>query len=164
MAVCLERITISLSDELAGEIETFAANNHYDNRSEAIRDLTAIGLKQHIIETTVSGQCVATLSYVFDHHARDLAKRLTEAHHHPHDLQIATMHVHLDHDNCLEVVVLRGEAVVVKDYAGTIIAERGVRHGNISFVPVNVSNETHRHVHEQSKGRAHLHLHAHPKT
>ncbi|HEY1783613.1 MAG TPA: nickel-responsive transcriptional regulator NikR [Roseiarcus sp.] len=107
----------------------------------------------------ISGDCVATLSYIFDHHTRDLAKQLTDAHHEHHGHQLATMHVHLDHNKCLEVAVLRGDAAEVHEFAKTIIAERGVTHGQISFVPVPIDTVTHAHG-----GAQHRHAHTHPKV
>ena len=59
--------------------------------------------------------------------------------------QLATMHVHLDHDNCLEVAVLRGDAAKVREFAKSIVAERGVTHGQVSFVPVSIDTATHAH-------------------
>ena len=105
---------------------------------------------------------MATLSYVFNHHTRELSKRLTQAHHGHHDLQIATMHVHLDHDNCLEVAILQGDAPAVREFSKTVIAERGVKHGQVSIIPVVIEAEAHAHG---AKGhhRRDPHLHAHPK-
>jgi CopG family nickel-responsive transcriptional regulator len=74
-------------------------------------------------------------------------------------ITVATMHVHLDHDNCLEVAVLRGDAAKVRDFAKTIIAERGVTHGQVSFVPV--SNDLATHIHNRVSYR---HTHTHPKN
>ena len=113
----MERITISVSDEFAAELAAFMESERYENRSEAVRDLARLGLKRARIDHSISGDCVATLSYVFNHHTRELAKRLTDAHHEHHGHQVATMHVHLDHDNCLEVAVLRGDAAKVRDFA-----------------------------------------------
>jgi CopG family nickel-responsive transcriptional regulator len=154
----MERITISVSDEFAAELAAFMETHNYENRSEAVRDLARLGLERALIDHSVEGDCVATLSYVFDHHTRELARRLTDAHHERHDLQVATMHVHLDHDSCLEVAVLRGEAAIVREFANTIIAERGVSHGQVSFVPVAVHAAAHDHG-----GASHRHVHTHPK-
>jgi CopG family nickel-responsive transcriptional regulator len=122
----MERLTISMSDEFASELALFMATNHYDNRSEAVRDLARRGLRQARLHDGVTGECVATLSYVFDHHTRELAKRLTDTHHAHHELQVATMHVHLDHQSCLELAVLRGDASAVREFSKAVIAERGV--------------------------------------
>ena len=113
----MERITISVSDEFAAELAAFMEREGYDNRSEAVRDLARLGLNHARIDHNISGDCVATLSYVFNHHIRELAKRLMDAHHEHHGDQLATMHVHLDHDNCLEVAVLRGDAAKVREFA-----------------------------------------------
>ena len=152
----MERVTISVSDEFAAELAAFMADNNYQNRSEALRDLARLGLKRERLESGLGGACMATLSYVFNHHTRDLAKRLTDTHHDHHDLQVATMHVHLDHQSCLEVAILRGEAATVRDFAKSVIAERGVSHGQVSFVPVALGPETHVH-----RGP---HTHPHPKV
>jgi CopG family nickel-responsive transcriptional regulator len=152
----MERITISVSDEFAAELAAFMESHTYANRSEAVRDLARLGLKR--AEPNLTGACVATLSYVFNHHVRELARRLTDAHHEHHDLQVATMHVHLDHENCLEVAVLRGDAAEVGELAKAIIAERGVSHGQVNFVPVAIDKAAHSH------GGGHGHTHIHPKN
>ena len=157
----MERVTISMSDEFAAELADFMAANHYDNRSEAVRDLARRGLRQAQLIDSAAGECIATLSYVFNHHTRELAKRLTDTHHAHHELQVATMHVHLDHENCLELAVLRGNASVVREFSKAVIAERGVTHGQVSFIPVMTETEGHRHHHG---GRVQRHLHTHPRN
>jgi CopG family nickel-responsive transcriptional regulator len=152
----MERVTISMSDGFASELAAFMRANHYDNRSEAVRDLARLGLTRARGDNGATGECVATLSYVFNHRMRELPRRLTDAHHAHHALQIATMHVHLDHENCLEVAVLRGEAADVREFSSAVIAERGVRHGQVSFVPVAMEDEEHAHG-------GGVHTHAHPK-
>jgi CopG family transcriptional regulator, nickel-responsive regulator len=136
----MERVTISMSDECAAELAAFMADNHYQNRSAAVRDLARFGLKWVRLDSGMAGECIATLSYVFNHHTRDLAKRLTDTHHDHHELQVATMHVHLDHESCLEVAVLHGDASVVREFSKTVIAERGVKHGQVSFTPVQTAH------------------------
>ena len=134
----MERVTISVSDEFAAELATFMEAHQYENRSEAIRDLARLGLKQKTLETGArKGDCVATFSYVFDHNRRELPKRLTATHHAHHNLHVATLHVHLDHDNCLEVAVLRGKYPDVRDLTNSITAERGVVHGALNIIPVS---------------------------
>lgn len=158
----MERITISISDELAAELSAFMDNYRYANRSEAIRDLARLGLKRARIDHTASGECVAALSYVFDHQTRELSKRLTSAQHRQHDLQVATTHVHLDHDNCLEVAILRGQAGAVREFSKSVIAERGVKHGQVNIVPVSIEVEAHLHGTKRARHKL-SHLHAHPK-
>ena len=158
----MERVTISMSDEFAAELAAFMDGYHYENRSEAVRDLARLGLQRARIDHTLSGPCVGALSYVFNHHTRELSKRITEAHHGEHDIQVATTHVHLDHDNCLEVAILRGDAPAVREFSKAIIAERGVKHGQVNIVPVAIAAETHTHG-GAGHHRARRHLHSHPK-
>jgi CopG family nickel-responsive transcriptional regulator len=151
----MERVTISMSDEFSADLAVFMAANHYDNRSEAIRDLARLGLRQAQLYDGAAGQCVATLSYVFNHHTRELARRLTTAHHAHHALQVATMHIHLDHESCLELSVLRGDASEVREFSSSVIAERGVTHGQVNFIPVTAEAGAH-----DPEGRAHCHSHS----
>lgn len=153
----MERVTISMSDDFATELAAFMADHGYENRSEAVRDLARLGLERARSDHASSGECVATLSYVFDHHKRDLARRLVETHHAHHALQVATMHVHLDHETCLEVAVLRGEAAQVRDCAHRVMAERGVTHGHVHVI--SVASRTEAHSHGGEVGPPHVHLH-----
>ena len=95
---------------------------------------------------------MAGLIYVYDHAARDLSKRLVQEFHGHHDLALATLHVHLDHDNCMEMTALRGSADEVKHFADHIIAERGVRYGRVVMIPTgegkHVKARKHGHRHE----------------
>ena len=103
----MQRITITIEDDLLAEIDAAARERGYQNRSEVIRDLARAGLQQSA-EAAPSGQCVAALVYVYDHAARDLSKRLVQNFHGHHDLSLATLHVHLDDDSCMEVTALKG--------------------------------------------------------
>jgi CopG family transcriptional regulator, nickel-responsive regulator len=158
----MERVTISMSDEFAAELAAYVKSYSYENRSEAVRDLARLGLERARIDHGMTGQCVATLTYVFNHHTRELSRRLTDTHHTHHDLQVATMHVHLDHENCLEVAVLRGEALAVREFSKIVIAERGVKYGQVSFVPVSIQAESHSHA-GRDHAHVHPHQHSHPK-
>jgi CopG family nickel-responsive transcriptional regulator len=154
----MQRVTITIDDDLVAEIDAFMTGRGYANRSEAIRDLARAGLSQSSLEMPqVNDQdrdCVATLSYVYDHAARELPKRLTQDFHAHHGLAQATLHVHLDHDSCLEVTVLKGRSAEVKAFADHVIAERGVRHGHIAYMPADVSAPAHDHDHGH---RSHVH-------
>jgi CopG family transcriptional regulator, nickel-responsive regulator len=137
----MQRLTITIDDDLVAEIDSFIAARGYANRSEAIRDLARNGLEKFSTETASTRDCVATLSYVYDHAARQLARRLTQDFHEHHSLAQATLHVHLDRDSCLEVTVLRGPSGEVKAFADHVIAERGVRHGHVAFMPADATGE-----------------------
>ena len=156
----MQRVTISMSDAFAGELERFMTENQYENRSEALRDLARLGLERAKTENPGSGQCLATLVYVFDHSIREIPKRLSRTYHDDHDLSVATMHFHLDHENCLEVAVLRGEGAAVKAFSQSIIAERGIQHGQVSFIPVEIEESKHRH---RTDSAVRPHGHVHPK-
>ena len=154
----MQRVTVTLDDDLVAELDRFQNARGYQNRSEALRDLTRAGLQQ-AHEQGGEGACVAALVYVYDHETRALARRLASAQHDHHDLSVATLHVHLDHDSCLEVAVLRGERGEVRHFSQHVIAERGVRHGRLVMVPVDVSAQAHAH----GDGPAHSHAHARVK-
>ena len=130
----MERITISLDDKLASDFDALIAARGYENRSEAIRDLLRNELDRTRRHDQPKGACIAALSYVFNHHELDLAERITSLQHAHHDMTVSTMHVHLDHDFCLETVVLNGEYREVQRFADAVCAERGVRHGQANVI------------------------------
>ena len=150
----MQRVTITIGDDLVAEIDAFMTGRGYANRSEAIRDLARSGLSQSSLEVARGHDCVATLSYVYDHEERELPKRLTRDFHAHHDLAQATLHVHLDHDSCLEVTVLRGRSTDVKAFADHVIAERGVRHGHIAYMPADAGGHSHDHDHRHGRGQS----------
>lgn len=134
----MKRVTISVSDELEQQLIAFADSKGYGNRSEACRDLLRIGLERDQGEAGGNARfCIATLSHVFNQNARGLEKRLSEAYHAHHELLVANMRVPLDHESCLDVIVLRGEVAGVREFAQKIITERGVTHGKLNFAPVS---------------------------
>ncbi len=152
----MQRVTVTLDDDLMTDIDRIIVARGDQNRSEAIRDLARTGLEQAAVEVAGSRQCVAALVYVYDHHARELPKRLTQGFHAHHDLSQATLHVHLDEESCLEVTVLKGKGAEVQAFANQVIAERGVRHGHVVYVPATDSM-THSHSHAHGYGHDHGH-------
>ena len=138
----MQRITITLDDDLMDDLDRMIAEHGYQNRSEAIRDFTRAGMQQAAQKMGKSGECVAALVYVYDHGARDLSRRLVENYHGHHDLSMATLHVHLDDDNCMEVTALRGAGAKVQHFADHIIAERGVRYGRLVMIPTEAGKKT----------------------
>jgi CopG family nickel-responsive transcriptional regulator len=143
----MERFTISLEEKLAKEFDALIAARGYQNRSEAVRDLIRGELESHRQSGPHSGNCIANLSYVYNHHERDLAERLTGLQHQHHDLTVSTLHAHLDHDHCIESVILRGPTDQVRHFADALTAERGVHHGSLNLVTVEVSAAGKRHAH-----------------
>lgn len=131
----MQRVTVTIDEDLMSEIDRLIASRGYQNRSEAIRDLARAGLSQAAQETQSREACVGVLSYIYDHAARDLARRLTSTFHSHHDLTLSTMHVHLDAENCLEVSILKGPMADVQHFAEHVVAERAVRHGKLHILP-----------------------------
>jgi CopG family nickel-responsive transcriptional regulator len=155
----MQRMTITLDDDLVADFEKYLVDHGYQNRSEAIRDLLRQRIDEQRLTEQPGGDCLANLTYVFNHHERDLASRLTDSHHAHHDLNIATLHVHLDHDNCMESVVLRGPVERVQAFANATIAQPGVRHGHLYVLPVKIAEQTHTHG---TDSPAHRHVHVQP--
>ncbi len=157
--MALERISVSLDEELVEQFEHYLKARGYRNRSEAIRDLIREKLEAEHIDQNSDGHCIGTLSYVFNHSERELSRRLTNAQHHHHDVAVSTLHVHLDHDNCLESVVVNGPTSEVQAFANGIITQPGVRHGKLHLIPVDVEQQKHSHG-----NTPHPHSHTHPRT
>ncbi|TDR82994.1 nickel-responsive transcriptional regulator NikR [Paludibacterium purpuratum] len=135
----MQRLTISLSDELAEDFDAWMRQRGYTSRSEAMRDMLRRELGERDLQQDDNQPCVAVLSYVFDHHERQLSSRLTSLQHDHHDLAVATMHAHISHEDCVETVLLRGRAAEVSAFANTVIAETGVRHGQVQLIPLAAS-------------------------
>ena len=127
----LTRFGVSLDEELLEPFDALCAVKGYSNRSEAIRDLIRKALVAEEWQQA-DGQGAGTLTLVYDHHQNHLARRLTQMQHDEHDIIIATLHVHLDHHNCLEVLILKGEAARVRALADKLISCKGVKHGTFS--------------------------------
>ena len=127
----LTRFGVSLDEELLEPFDALCAVKGYSNRSEAIRDLIRKALVAEEWQQA-DGQGAGTLTLVYDHHKNDLARRLTQMQHDEHDIIIATLHVHLDHHNCLEVLILKAEAARVRALADKLISCKGVKHGTFS--------------------------------
>jgi CopG family nickel-responsive transcriptional regulator len=152
----MERFTISLDDDLAHEFDSLIAARGYVNRSEAVRDILRANMDRLREASDEDAHCVAVLSYIYNHHERELAERLVVLQHAHHDLTVSSMHAHLDHEHCIETVILKGHAREVRAFADALCAERGVRHGQLNLVTVNEAGEhTHPHSHD------HLHLTPH---
>ena len=149
-----ERFTISLDTRLAQQFDRLIRAKGYRNRSEAVRDMLRRQVESYRLDSEDAPHCIASLSYIYNHHERDLAERITAYQHAHHDLCVSTMHAHLDHDHCLETVILRGSTEAVRHFAEGLIAERGVRHGSLNLVPVELTTPRH----------THAHVHTHPKT
>ena len=150
----MQRITITIDERLAQDLDILAHARGYQNRSEAVRDLVRAGIA-HTRPDLSSTECLATVVYIYDQSTRELPKRLAHALQEQHDLSVATMRVALDHRDCMEVSVLKGKTSEVEKLAENIIAERGVRHGRVTIIPADIERESHAH----GASRAHVHQH-----
>ncbi|WP_249977054.1 nickel-responsive transcriptional regulator NikR [Vreelandella olivaria] len=131
----MQRVTVTLDEELLSEVDALMRIRGYQNRSEAIRDLTRSGLKEAREEVAPEAPCMGALVYVYDHAARDLSKRLTRHSHDHHDLTLSTLHVHINHDSCLEVALLKGQGSVLKQFSDEVTSSRSVRYGQLVLIP-----------------------------
>ncbi|RYZ57592.1 MAG: nickel-responsive transcriptional regulator NikR [Proteobacteria bacterium] len=159
----MRRMTISMEDDLADLFDAFMAQRGYESRSEAIRDLLRGELGRESFETGSAPECVAALSFVFNHHERQLASRVAALQHEHHDLTVSSMHVHLDHDDCVETAILRGPTALVTQFAESVVAEKGIRHGKINLIPVDRVVESHGHGHGHHHGPRTRHVHMKPR-
>jgi CopG family nickel-responsive transcriptional regulator len=125
----LTRTGVSIEEDLLAQFDRVIAKRGYKNRSEAIRDLIRESLVAEAIDQ--NRPVVATLSMIYDHHARALSDKLNDIQHHSHENVMAATHVHLDADNCLEVVIMKGRSGEIKHLADHMLAMRGVKHGKL---------------------------------
>ena len=128
----LARIGVAIDSDLLTKFDALIAGRSYQNRSEAFRDL----IREALVETAWKSPdsiVVGTVTMVYDHHVRMLADRLIEMQHEQHELVLSTLHVHLDHDNCLEVLVVKGKVSQVRRLADALISTKGVKHGQLTI-------------------------------
>ncbi|MGD8441280.1 MAG: nickel-responsive transcriptional regulator NikR [Holophagae bacterium] len=126
----LQRITITIEDELLERFEELLERRDLGNRSEAIRDL----IRRALVDDEIAhgdGDAVASLTLIYDHAQRELSERLVEAGHAHHARVLSTLHVHLDDRLCLEVQVLQGSPAELQVYADRLLGLRGVKHGEL---------------------------------
>ncbi len=127
----LKRFTISIEEDLLDDFDMFMQQHHYKNRSEAIRDLIRARSVQN--EWAADKDVMGVITLVYDHHRHQVQDKITELQHDFHHQIVSTTHVHMDHDNCLEVIIIRGKAAEVQKLADNLIALRGVRSGKLAM-------------------------------
>jgi CopG family nickel-responsive transcriptional regulator len=126
----LSRIGVAIDSDLLARFDRFITEQGYTNRSEAFRDLIRDRLVNAVVESP-DAFVVGTVTLIYDHHSRLLPEKLMNLQHTNHDLIISTTHAHLDHDTCLEVVVVKGESRRVRKLADLLIGVKGVQHGRL---------------------------------
>ena len=149
----LSRIGIALDSELLARFDRFIARQGYTNRSEAFRDL----IRDKLIASRIAAPAatvVGTITLIYDHHAHGVSEKLTELQHAHHQLVVSTSHAHLDHDSCLEVLIVHGKSAAVEQFAGRLIGLKGVQHGKLVM---SVAQSPH----SSANGGHHRHPHGH---
>jgi CopG family transcriptional regulator, nickel-responsive regulator len=125
------RFSISLPAQLAEQLDRMTREKGYDNRSLAVADMIRAHLVEHR-QKFGDEDIAGTITLVYDHHKQHVQGALTDIQHEHHHVIISSLHVHLDHHNCLEVLVVRGKAGVIKKIADELIAAKGVKHGRLT--------------------------------
>ncbi len=125
------RLSVSLPSGLLPQLDEMVREKGYNNRSLAVADMIRDRLVEHRQQLGAE-EIAGTITLVYDHHKQHVQATLTDIQHDHHDAIITTTHVHLDHHNCLEVLVVRGQAAVVKKIADELISSKGVKHGKLS--------------------------------
>ena len=127
----IKRFGVSMESRLLEQFDSYIAVNNYENRSEAIRDLIRKELVEE--EWAKSNEDVAgAIVIVYDHHKREVVDKLLDNQHNFHELIISSQHIHLDHDNCLEIIVVRGRMAQVNDLAAKLKSIKGVKHASLT--------------------------------
>ncbi len=127
----LVRFGVSLEKGLLEKFDNFIRERNYTNRSEAFRDM----IRQELIKKEwIEGEDVAgAITLIYDHHRKDLLGRITDIQHNYQRVIISTQHIHLDHDNCLEIVAVRGNPAEVQRLADMLKSIKGVKHGTLNM-------------------------------
>jgi CopG family nickel-responsive transcriptional regulator len=128
----LSRIGVAIDSDLLARFDQLIAGRGYANRSEAFRDLIRDELVDEASEAPDS-EVVGTLTLVYNHHVRMLSDKLMDMQHSHYHQILSTLHVHLDHDNCLEVLVIKGKAGDVKKISDALISTKGIKHGKLTI-------------------------------
>ncbi|HOJ71436.1 MAG TPA: nickel-responsive transcriptional regulator NikR [Syntrophorhabdaceae bacterium] len=125
------RFGVSLNKELLEKFDSLIRERNYSNRSEAIRDLIR---DEFVKREWIEGDDVAgAITLIYDHHRKDLLSKITDIQHNYQKIIISTQHIHLDHDNCLEIIAVRGNPEQVQRLADTLKSIKGVKHGTLSM-------------------------------
>lgn len=133
----LSRIGVAIDSDLLKRFDAFIEKQGYTNRSEAFRDLIRDRLVMAAVDNPLA-PVVGTVTLIYDHHSRLLPEKLMNLQHSYHNLVVCTTHAHLDHHNCLEVIILKGESRLVQKLADLLIGTKGVQHGRLVMSSPNV--------------------------
>lgn len=150
----LVRFSVAIGGELLQKFDHYREAHQYPNRSEAVRGLMRAALIQEVIARD-DAEAMGVVTLIYDHHAGRISERLTELQHHHVDRVVTTTHVHLDAQRCLEVILLRGPARIVRELADSLIGTKGVETGRLVLAAAQAIPAHHDH------DQAHDHDHDH---
>ena len=136
----LARIGVAIDADLLASFDALIEKQGYENRSEAFRDLIRDRLIRAESEQP-NKEVGGTLTLVYDHHQRNLTERITNLQHDHHGVVVSTLHVHLDHHNCLEVLILRGKSKVVRQLADLLVSIKGIQHGQLAMTAAEIGQK-----------------------
>ena len=127
----LKRFGVSLPGDLLARFDNEIEQKGYQNRSEAFRDL----IRDYLVKRDLDNdeEVVGVLNLVYDHHVPNLSVKLNDIQHDHYQNILSNVHIHLDHHNCLEVIIIKGRYSEIKQLSDRIIGTRGVKHGDLSF-------------------------------
>jgi CopG family nickel-responsive transcriptional regulator len=128
----LSRIGVAIATDLLDKFDTLIDKRGYTNRSEAFRDLIRAELVRES-SSRPAGRVAGSLTVVYNHHARLLEEKLTELQHNHNRVILSVLHIHLDHDNCMEVIALRGASSEVQRFADLLAATKGIKHAQLAI-------------------------------
>jgi CopG family transcriptional regulator, nickel-responsive regulator len=126
------RFSVSLPQQLLADLDAMLVQKGYDNRSLAVADIARAWLVEQRRENP-DQEIAGAITLVYDHHKRNLQEQLTDIQHDHHEVILATLHVHLDHHNCLEIIAVRGRAGTIQHIADALIGAKGVKHGKLTI-------------------------------
>lgn len=151
----LSRFGVSAEEELLQSFDELINSQGYANRSEALRDLMRDALVKSRLETSPdASEVLGSLTLVYDHHASELNDKMNALQHDHHDLVVSVLHVHVSHDDCMEVIVLRGKLRVIRALSDGLLSLKGVKHGRL-FVTLSSEQIVRRKT--ASSGNGHRH-------
>jgi Predicted transcriptional regulators containing the CopG/Arc/MetJ DNA-binding domain and a metal-binding domain len=151
----LSRFGVSVEEDLLQNFDQLIAAQGYGTRSEALRDL----MRDAIVKSKVEGaseddEGVGSLTLIYDHHARDLTSKMNDLQHDHHNLIVSVMHIHISHDDCMEVIALRGKIKSIRSLAESLLSIKGVKHGEL-FVTLPAKKITEKKANSGGGGHRH---------
>jgi CopG family nickel-responsive transcriptional regulator len=127
----LVRFGISIDQELSEKFDRYVSDRRYATRSEAIRDLIRDALIQQKIELSADAEALGSLTLIYDHHARNLTREMNALQHDFHELILSVMHLHVSHDDCMEIIALRGKTSDIEKLSHALLSLKGIKNGKL---------------------------------